>query len=488
MNPKLFRKVSLERLSSPEQLDQAMQVTTPKGWLALITLIVLVVLAIFWGIFGSIPTKVQGMGILIKSGGVFNIVPQSYGQVTDLRVSVGDIVHKGEIVARIGQPDLLDQLRKAKAELQELKNQYKSTSKFGSKDFQLQKDSIEQQRNNIIASIGTFEDQLKWLNEKALLQKDEMAQEQESLGDKIRSYEDQLKWLNEKIQVKKELLEKGLITKQELIKTKEQHAAISIKIKQASAKEKSLREGLTSKKAIEAIKEQRDSISSKIKKARNSLKQLSIKSHQVKNQGNQELLTVQKKINFTERKITSIKEKMNASSKIVSSYTGRVLEVMIDVGDLAKRGAPILTLELMGKEIKDLEAVLYVATTDGKKLKPGMDVQISPTTVKAEEYGFIRGKITSVAEFPATFEGMMRVLNNQNLVQMLSGEGAPLEIYADLTPNDKTISGYKWSSPKGPPLKIYSGTICAVTVIVREQPPISLVIPLMKKHLLGYGD
>ena len=31
----IFRKVALERLSSPEQLDQLMQVTSPKGWLAL---------------------------------------------------------------------------------------------------------------------------------------------------------------------------------------------------------------------------------------------------------------------------------------------------------------------------------------------------------------------------------------------------------------------------------------------------------------------
>ena len=31
----IFRKVALERLSSPEQLDQMVQVTNPKGWLAL---------------------------------------------------------------------------------------------------------------------------------------------------------------------------------------------------------------------------------------------------------------------------------------------------------------------------------------------------------------------------------------------------------------------------------------------------------------------
>ena len=36
-NP-LFRPRALERLSSPERLDALMQVTSPKGWLALYTI------------------------------------------------------------------------------------------------------------------------------------------------------------------------------------------------------------------------------------------------------------------------------------------------------------------------------------------------------------------------------------------------------------------------------------------------------------------
>ena len=36
MKDRLFRKVALERLSSPERLDELMQLTTPGGWLALV--------------------------------------------------------------------------------------------------------------------------------------------------------------------------------------------------------------------------------------------------------------------------------------------------------------------------------------------------------------------------------------------------------------------------------------------------------------------
>ena len=125
MDSKVFRKVSLERMSSPEQLDQMMQVTTPKGWVVLLALIILVVFAIFWGIFGSISTKVTGMGILIKRGGVFNIGTDSHGQVLDLKFTVGETVHKGDLVAIVDQPDLSDQLVAAEIELKEMNVQEK---------------------------------------------------------------------------------------------------------------------------------------------------------------------------------------------------------------------------------------------------------------------------------------------------------------------------------------------------------------------------
>jgi HlyD family secretion protein len=46
----IFRKESLERLSSPERLDQLMQVVSLKSWLPLTTLGCLVGAAVIWSI------------------------------------------------------------------------------------------------------------------------------------------------------------------------------------------------------------------------------------------------------------------------------------------------------------------------------------------------------------------------------------------------------------------------------------------------------
>ena len=64
----LFRNSALERLSSPEQLDRLVVITDPMGWLSLGTIALLVASALAWGMFGSIPYKVNGQGMLISEG------------------------------------------------------------------------------------------------------------------------------------------------------------------------------------------------------------------------------------------------------------------------------------------------------------------------------------------------------------------------------------------------------------------------------------
>ena len=72
MQKPIFRKAALERLSSPEQLDQLMQVTTPKGWLALIALTGLLVMVVIFSFVARIPITVTGQCILLDGGGANN--------------------------------------------------------------------------------------------------------------------------------------------------------------------------------------------------------------------------------------------------------------------------------------------------------------------------------------------------------------------------------------------------------------------------------
>lgn len=64
----IFRQEALERLSSPEQLDQLMQIVSPRSWLPLITIGGLLGAAIVWACEGRIPVTTSSHAILAYTG------------------------------------------------------------------------------------------------------------------------------------------------------------------------------------------------------------------------------------------------------------------------------------------------------------------------------------------------------------------------------------------------------------------------------------
>ncbi len=91
------------------------------------------------------------------------------------------------------------------------------------------------------------------------------------------------------------------------------------------------------------------------------------------------------------------------------------------------------------------------------------------------------GRVTSVSEFPLTAQSMFLTLGNEALVsELASGGTAMLEVKADLIPETSTFSGYRWSTSDGPPQRMDSGTLVTASITVKEQKPISLIIPQLK--------
>lgn len=375
---KLFRKAAMEKLSSPEQLDVIMHVTSPMGWLALIGLACILVLAVVWSILGSIAIKVEGQGILIRGSQVLDVSSGSEGRLNAVLVKAGQNVEKGQVVARISLPELALRIENTKEQLKMLSKQNVEIGARG---------------NSIFAQ-----------------------------------YQSQIAGLREKVATQQQLVAKGLLTRSTLLRTKEELA----NIEQLIAQNRMTQSGQANR--VEDLK----------------------------------------------RELKEYESKLAGSADIHSPYAGRVLEVMADPGNVVGAGSRILTLEPMDAPI---ESVVYIPAAEGKKVHPGMQVRISPSTVKAEEYGFIIGQVKSVSNFPVTPEGLRRVLRNEKLIETLMGKSAPIEVVAGLTPDKSTPSGYKWSSSSGPPNQIYSGTLCSASVVVENRRPVSYVLPIFKKAL-----
>ncbi len=413
---RIFRKAALERLSSPEKLDQLIRVTSPHSWVGLLSLLLLLLAFVLWGLFGTLNSRVEGQGILL-GGSVYDLAPLSSGQVTRMAVAIGDEVVSGDVVAEVDQPALNQQIQDARSRLRELEAAHQALRSFGSQDIQLQTSVIAQQRANLEQSI--------------------------------QANETRLSYLVEQVAVEEGLVEQGLITRQQWRATQQ---------------------------SLEATRDQ-------IERSRAELKQISSRELNVTFDQQQQLTLSEQRIRDAERLIAQLESDLALRSQIVSPYAGRVLELMAGEGDLVSPGVPVMKLGLAEEGTNDLRVILYVPTEDGKKIRAGMAIQIAPATVRPEEFGYIEGTVTHVADFPSTTQGMMHVLKNDQLVGQLSQAGAPFEVEAALTLDPAVFSGYRWTSSLGPPVRIHSGTPCTAWITVATQRPASLVIPGLKKVL-----
>jgi HlyD family secretion protein len=191
MGEELFRKSALSRLESPEQVDQLMEVTDARGWWSLAALGALVVAALLWSIVGRIPTTVQGTGILLREGGVFDVQTIAGGQVMELHAVEGQTVKAGEIIGRVAQPELVRQITEAKQVIADLEARKRQTSGYSAAELRSRLSTLEQQRSALESDTASTRSQLKWLTTR-------LAQQQEAqriglvTGEQVEAVRDQL--------------------------------------------------------------------------------------------------------------------------------------------------------------------------------------------------------------------------------------------------------------------------------------------------------
>lgn len=63
MSSTIFREKSLEKISSPEQMNDYIRVSSPSVWMVLAAVIVLLAGVCVWGMFGHLDTAVQTGGV-----------------------------------------------------------------------------------------------------------------------------------------------------------------------------------------------------------------------------------------------------------------------------------------------------------------------------------------------------------------------------------------------------------------------------------------
>ena len=104
----LYRKSALEKISSPEQLDKALTVTSTMSWIVLAAISLILVVTIVWSIIGTIPVTVTTAGIVASPVSTNAVYTPESGSVTAVLVYPGSIIRIGDPVAsyKIGSGDV----------------------------------------------------------------------------------------------------------------------------------------------------------------------------------------------------------------------------------------------------------------------------------------------------------------------------------------------------------------------------------------------
>ncbi|CAD0006873.1 NHLP bacteriocin system secretion protein [Flavobacterium salmonis] len=415
MSASFFRKSALEKLSTPEKLDQLIKVTGPKAWIALTTVALALFTAVVWSFAGTVKTKLDAVGVVL-GGEVHEVVATSQGQLVELKVGIGNKVKKGDIIATIKQPDLSQQIQDAKAVVSDRKFEMGKLSSYGNQGTQLQSEMIKQTRV--------------------------------SIQGEIESEKKKLSFLNNQLESENVLLNKGLITKSEVANTKQQIEA--------------------SKNTIERLKGQKVETSNQ--------------QHNLGFDMQQKITLQNQRIAEAERNLQFLTERYDIQRNIKSPYDGEVVEVLTDAGVVVGAGTPLFKLKNLHKTAESkLKGVLYIPSQDGKKIKKGMEALVVPSTVQPQEYGFIKGKVTYVSDFPVTQQGMLTSVKNDQLAKGLLAAGPLFEVHVDFENDPDSYSGFKWTSAKGPDVFIKEGTSCMGKVTIKEEPPVTIVVPAFKK-------
>ena len=466
----MFREQALEQLSSPEQLDELLRVTTRRSWLPIGTLAVALLAAIAWSVFGRIPVTVDGQGILIYPRRVVSFQAPAGGQIVSLDMQVGDFVERGQVVGALNQPELVSRLEQERARLAEVSRRNDRSETLRSRRVELERASIARQREVLqerIARQRGYAEAQKARNERYL---DEQRQNLE----RVRQITAETRRaLEERYASYRQLLAEGLSSEDQVLSARERLVGSQMQAADLELRAQELE--MSRLQAERAYQEQMNLVAD----LEGKLQELDVRAAELEQQrveadADRELQVQEIRLN-----IERYEQELASKGQLLSEFTGRVLELNVAPGQVISPGQRLGSVEAEDTSAR-LVAAAYFDVGDGKKVESGGVVRVSPATVERERHGSIIGEVSSVSPFPVTIDAITNVVGSREIAAELAGSGGRIQVLAELTTDPDSPSGYRWTSGSGPQTRVTAGTTASVRATVEQRRPISFVIPILR--------
>jgi len=466
----VFRRESLERLSSPERLDQLMQVVAPKDWLGLMALGSLLLLGLGWSILGKIPIVVTGRGVLTNPYQVTELQSFAVGRLQSWTVKVGDRVRQGDILGVVDQSELQEQLRQQQKLLTTLQGQDQQIGGLSDQRLALDRQVIQEQRQEILQHLQDGQSLAPVQRSQTLK---ELEQQRQALALRLQNAQALDPILKDRLAHRKQLQAEGAIATDAVLEAERSYRENMSQIATLKTELQALESH-----AIAAERLYREELS-QTANLQTKLKQLDSQVKSLTQQSLEATTTRQNQILTAKQTIAALNQQLQTQGQIRSPANGRVLEVSVAPGQVLSRGIRLGIIEAEHSD-QALVSLLYFPIKDGKQLRAGMTVQITPDNIKREQFGSLLGKLESVSPFPVTRQSIATAIGSNEIAAGLTFNGGQVGAIARLQLDPTSQTGYRWSSSKSPDLSLSAGTTVSVRVILGEQPPIAFVLPMLR--------
>lgn len=246
-------------------------------------------------------------------------------------------------------------------------------------------------------------------------------------------------------------------------------------------RERLLAKGLTPSDRVIDARERLFGARQSISQARTDLLSLDAALLSLRHRSDQDLAALDRQLRDAEGQ----RAQAHLSERLATTIVARADGIITtnEAGDqaLVAAGQKLMVIEQGGPR---LEALLYVPADSGKAVKLGMEVRLSPSIAKKEEYGTLIGTVMQVDASPENESALAQRLGNPDLARMFTRGGPPLQLVVRLSPGAGGSDSYAWTSRRGEEVALASTTLVEGQVTVKSGAPIGLFIPALRR-LIG---
>lgn len=116
------------------------------------------------------------------------------------------------------------------------------------------------------------------------------------------------------------------------------------------------------------------------------------------------------------------------------------------------------------------EVIAFTTFENLRKLKVGMPVQVSPLDLPREKYGYMKGTIVGVDDYPLSKQEALNTLKVESFANDIFPEKATFAVRVLLTEDPEHAGKIHWSHAKEEDVHVDTGTFCNIQIVTKRMP------------------